>query len=38
MNIDTDASVHLPNNGATVDIGSVQIDPWAFAVAVGRMF
>lgn len=37
MNIDTDATVHLPNNGGTLDVGSVQIDPWAFAVAIGRV-
>lgn len=35
MNIDTDASVHLPNNGGTLDVGSVQIDPWAFGFAFG---
>ncbi len=38
MNIDTDATVHLPNNGGTLDVGSVQIDPWAFGVAVGLVF
>jgi outer membrane protein len=38
MDIETDATAHLPNNGGTLDVGSVQIDPWAFAFALGRVF
>jgi len=37
IDIDTDATVHLPNNGGSLDVGSVQIDPWAFGVAIGRV-
>jgi len=38
INIDTNATVHLPNNAGTLDVGSVQIDPWAYGLMVGRVF
>jgi outer membrane protein len=38
INIDTDATVHLPNNGGSIDVGSVQIDPWAFGANLGYRF
>jgi outer membrane protein len=38
INIDTDATVHLPNNGGSLDVGSVQIDPWVYGVSVGYVF
>jgi outer membrane protein len=38
MDIDTDATVHLPDDGGTLDVGSVDIDPWAYGIEVGRAF
>jgi outer membrane protein len=38
MNIDTDATVHPPGNAANIDVGSVQIDPWAFGANIGYRF
>jgi outer membrane protein len=38
MDIETDATVHLPDDGGTLDVGSVDIDPWAYGIEIGRAF
>ena len=38
INIDTDATVHPADNSPNIDVGSVQIDPWAFGANIGYRF
>ena len=37
FDIDTDGEVKFSDN-SKLDLGSVEIDPWAFGVNVGRRF